>query len=105
MERFNRTLCEALAKQTEGIEDWDMFLAPSLYSYHSAPLKATGMTPFYLTYGRGTTWPDEETKEITLKERVETLVEELPIKRNEAYQKVKVGKEKMIANYSPKDPH
>ena len=105
VERYNRTLCEALAKQTEGIEDWDMFLAPSLYSYRSAPLKATGITPFYLTYGRGTTWPNEETNGITLKERVETLMEELPIKRNEAHQKVKIGKEKMIANYSPKDPH
>jgi hypothetical protein len=105
MERFNHTLCKVLAKQTEGIEDWDMFLVPSLYSYRSASLKATGITPFYLTYERGTIWPNEETKGITLKKRVETLVKELPIKRNKAHQKVKIGKQKIIANYNLKDPH
>ena len=105
VERFNRTLCEALARQTEGVEDWDMFLAPSLYAYRTAPLKTTGMTPFYLTYGRGTTWPNEEIPKIDLKEHVENLMNKLPINRNQALQKVKEGKAKMIAKYNPKDPH
>ena len=105
VERFNRTLCESLARQTEGVENWDEFLAPSLYAYRTAPLKATGMTPFYLAYGRGTIWPNEEIPEIDLKERAESLLNDLPIKRNQAHEKVKQGKAKMIANYSPKDPH
>jgi len=63
------------------------------------------MTPFYLAYGRGTIWPNEEIPEIDLKERAESLLNDLPIKRNQAHEKVKQGKAKMIANYSPKDPH
>jgi len=51
VERFNRTLCESLAKLTEGKEDWDRYISPVLFAYRTSKQSSTKMTPFYLLYG------------------------------------------------------
>ena len=83
VERFNKTLCESLAKL--GGKEWDKQIAPVLFAYRSKIHSSTGMTPFYLTYGRRVTIPNEEkNKGISIIKRVEEIIEELPIKRNQA---------------------
>ncbi|GET63907.1 GapPol polyprotein [Rhizophagus irregularis DAOM 181602=DAOM 197198] len=96
LERFNKTLIESLAKlvkekltiyRNREYEDknWDQRIAPILFAYRSKIQKSSKMTPFYLTYERRVILPnDEEVKGITMIKRIEHIIEELPIKRNEA---------------------
>src|SRR5204862_7162233 len=53
VERFNRTLCESLAKLSPDNENmWDKHIQPVLFAYRTTPQSTTKMTPFYLVYGR-----------------------------------------------------
>ena len=57
VERFNRTLCESLAKLGQGSDDWDLFIAPTLFAYRTSKNATTKMKPFYLVYGRTANLP------------------------------------------------
>jgi len=58
VERFNKTLCELLAKySSEWKEDWDVFLPSALFAYRTMRQNTTRYEPFYLTYGRDATLP------------------------------------------------
>ena len=60
VERFNRTLCEMLAKYSiERKEDWDLFLPSALFAYRTIRQNTTRYEPFYLTYGRDAVLPIE----------------------------------------------
>ncbi len=52
VERFNRTLCEGLAKVAETINDWDTYIQPVLFSYRTRELRVTGQPLFTLVYGK-----------------------------------------------------
>ncbi len=75
VERFNKTLCESLAKLNEKRENWDEYIPLTLFAYRTKANKCTQFTSFYLTYG----WEaillfDEDNKtKITLRERVKEL--------------------------------
>ena len=58
VERFNRTLCEMLAKYTyQYQQDWDIFLPSALFAYRTMRQNTTRYEPFYLTYGRDAVLP------------------------------------------------
>ena len=58
VERFNKTLCEILAKYSiEYKEDWDIFLPSALFAYRTMRQNTTRYEPFYLTYGRDAVMP------------------------------------------------
>lgn len=81
VERFNRTLCESLAKITEGKEDWDEFIAPTLFAYRTSKQASTKFTPFYLVYGRNPQMPHMEMDEVmegNILTRLYQLTETLP---------------------------
>lgn len=60
VERFNRTLCEILARYSgEYEDDWDVFLPSALFAYRTIRQNTTRYEPFYLTYGREATLPIE----------------------------------------------
>src|SRR6266508_4936895 len=75
VERFNKTLCESLAKLNKERENWDEYISPTLFAYRTKINKSTQFTLFYLTYGREAILLfDEDNKtETTLEERVEEL--------------------------------
>jgi len=52
VERFNRILCEGLAKVAETINDWDTYIQPVLFSYQTRELRVIGQLPFTLVYGK-----------------------------------------------------
>jgi Integrase zinc binding domain/Integrase core domain len=87
VERFNRTLCESLAKLTEGQEDWDHHISPVLFAYRTAKQSSTKITPFYLVYGRNPQVPPVDMDEIineNILSRLFTLTEDLPQERETA---------------------
>lgn len=60
VERFNRTLCEALAKYAgEKKDDWDLYLPSVLFAYRTKRHETTRHEPFYLIYGREAILPIE----------------------------------------------
>jgi hypothetical protein len=84
VERFNRTLCESLAKLVEKEEDWDLFISPVLLAYRTSIHAITKVTPFLLTYGRevnmpfdGPTVNDQVNKDPLLK-RFDQIINTIP---------------------------
>jgi hypothetical protein len=60
VERFNRTLCETLAKfANENKDDWDSYISTALFAYRTKRHSTTGHEPFYLMYGREVILPIE----------------------------------------------
>src|SRR6266540_4181235 len=84
VERFNQTLCEKLAKLSEETDQWDQFVDPVLMIYRTTKHSATGVTSFLLTYGREAVLPIDETKPLTIYERMMSIVKEIPHIREEA---------------------
>ena len=85
MERFNKTLCEALAKLTNENKEWDDKIPPVLFAYRSKKQSSTQIEPFYLTYGRKVTLINEDNeKETSLTEHINHIIEELPKEREHA---------------------
>ena len=63
IERFNGTLVSILKKiADEKPNQWDMYLAPALYSYRETPHSSTGMAPATLLFGRPIAGPLEALK-------------------------------------------
>src|ERR671929_1351041 len=52
VERFNRTLCESLARLSLKNHDWDLYIAPTLFAYQTTKHATTKIEPFFLVYGR-----------------------------------------------------
>ena len=60
VERFNRTLCESLAKVSEKENQWDEHIEQVLFAYRTTKHATTKRTPFFMTYGREATLPIDE---------------------------------------------
>src|ERR1043166_4308971 len=63
VKRFNKTLCESLAKVSEKESHWDEHIHEVLFGYRTNKQNTTKMTPFYLTYGREARLPIDEKNE------------------------------------------
>src|SRR6266498_805322 len=91
VERFNKMLCESLAKLNEERENWDEYISPTLFAYRTKINKSTQFTPFYLTYGRKAKLPfddnDNET-EITLNDRVKEMSIDLTQAKKKAIENI-----------------
>src|SRR6266513_5689287 len=61
VERFNRTLCESLAKVSKRENQWDEYLEQVLFKYRTTKHATTKKTPFFMTYGREAILPIDET--------------------------------------------
>jgi hypothetical protein len=95
VKRFNKTLCESLAKLTGEDKDWDLHIGSVLFAYRNKKHSSIRVEPFYLIYGRTARMPmDIEEKGVTMKERLGYLLEELPEIRKEAKMQSKKSQEK-----------
>src|SRR3954465_8022490 len=91
VERFNRTLCESLAKLSLKNNDWDLYIAPTLFAYRTTKHSTTKIEPFFLVYGRSARLPIDEIQtedENAEKDRLLTLIDHVPLVRNKAKQQV-----------------
>lgn len=92
VERFNRTLGEALARTAaEHLDEWDKYIAPVLFAYRTTKHTTTKMTPFYLVYGREAKLAADSSKmeeERPLTEHIKSQLDYLPINRNNVRQQI-----------------
>src|SRR4051794_35761375 len=91
VEQFNRTLCEFLAKLSLKNNDWDLYIAPTLFAYRTTKHATTQIEPFFLVYGRPARLsidpPEVENLSIE-KDRLSDLIDQLPQIRNESKEKI-----------------
>src|SRR2546421_445754 len=86
VERFNRTLCESLAKTIEYDDEWDLYISPILFAYRTSKHSTTKIEPFYLVYGRDARLPTDtnEADPSDLNNRIQQLIDHVPYVREEA---------------------
>jgi len=97
VERFNRTLCESLAKLANENTEWDRLIPSILFSYRSSKHATTKFTPFLLTYGREPKLPIFEQQEVleeNLLTRLYTLIEDLPTKKEQAKKNIRKAQQR-----------
>jgi hypothetical protein len=96
VERFNRTLCEGMAKMSESIRDWDEYIQPILFAYRIKPLRISKQTPYMLVYGREPKLAmDKPSKAETLVERLLEITEKVPQLRGSARKTIKEAQDKL----------
>jgi hypothetical protein len=81
VERFNRTLYESLARLSLKNNDWDLYIAPTLFAYRTTKHATTKIEPFFLVYGRDARLPVDPLEVESLQiesDRLLTIVDELP---------------------------
>src|SRR6266480_215588 len=82
VERFNRTLCESLAKVIERENQWDEYIDSVLFAYRTTKHNTTKKTPFELVYGRKAKLPiDNHEEERIIKQDIYQISKEENLKR------------------------
>jgi hypothetical protein len=106
VERFNRTICESLAKLADQHNEWDMFIAPTLFAYRTSKNATTKMEPFFLVYGRSAKLPidhylpvSQQDQHETLDQRVQHLIDNLPNDRMDVQAKIKDSQSKQKVRF------
>ena len=87
VERFNRTLCESLAKLSNEDTEWDKLIPSVLFSYRNSKHATTRFTPSFLAYDRElklSIFNSQEILEENLLTRLYTLTEDLLTGREQA---------------------
>src|SRR5947207_13416979 len=77
VERFNRTLCESLARQSLKNNDWDKYITPTLFAYRTTKHATTQIEPFFMVFGRSARLPVDspETENLQVEnERISQLI-------------------------------
>src|SRR6266498_5963033 len=100
IERFNRTLEEALSKLKE-THVWDKFVRPTLMSYNTSQHGITRLTPYYLMFGRDLKLPIKEVKstEKSILDRVIELIHQVLMIRESAKVTIKRAQQRMKHDY------
>lgn len=107
VERFNRTLCEALGKLVTNVVDWDLLIPSILFAYRTARNSTTRMSPFFLVYGREARQPihpnrSEELLEGTILQRTFELINEVPTIRSQVVERIHQKQENMKVYHDKK---
>src|SRR6266498_334021 len=85
VERFNKTLCEGIAKLAEEVDQWDKFIQPVLFAYRTKELRISKQSSYILVYGREPTLVmDYEKYEGSIMERLLEIIEKVPQLREAA---------------------
>ena len=87
VERFNRSLCQGLAKVAETIYDWDKYIQPVLFAYRVRRLRITRRSPYEIVYGINPALPMDNAllhTMMSLMDRLIDVVDKVPHIRQSA---------------------
>ena len=97
VERFNRTLCESLARLSLKNHDWDLYIAPTLFAYRTTKHATTKIEPFYLVYRRNARLPVDPPEVESLQaenDRLSEIINDLPQIRKQVKFKISQAQDK-----------
>jgi hypothetical protein len=101
VERYNKTLCNAIARQCQG-QDWDLHIEQCLLAYRTTNQATTRRSPANLLFGQELTLPidlqhDGRVRQPAsaqeLKKRIEAIHKTLPENRQKAQQRIEASQE------------
>ena len=104
VERFNRTICESLAKLSDKTNDWDLFIPPVLFAYRTSKHSTTKIEPFFLVYGRSARLPMDDLENddhMVENDRLHQLIEDVPQIRKKAQIEVTQSQNKQKEKHGP----
>ena len=84
-------MCESLAKLSLKNNDWNLYIAPTLFAYRITKHSTTKIEPFFLVYGRSARLPIDLLEKDNLRaetNRISEIVDQLPIIWNKVKHKV-----------------
>jgi hypothetical protein len=107
VERYNKTLCNALARQCQG-QDWDLHVEQCLLAYRTNNQVTTHRSPASLLYGQELTLPidlqhDQRVRQPStvkeLKKRIEALNKTLPEDRQKAQERIRDSQDLQVKDH------
>ena len=104
VERFNRTLCESLAKLKDKTNEWDLYIAPALFAYRTSKHSITKIEPFFLVYGRNAKLPTDDLSVTNdnLIDRIQNLVDNVPHIRAQTRERITESQSKQKRKHDAK---
>ena len=110
VERYNKTLCNALARQCQG-QDWDLHIEQCLLAYRTNDQATTRRSPANLLFGQELTLPidlqhdgriRQPSTTKALQKRIDALNKVLPEDRHKAQERIKNSQDLQVKdNVSP----
>ena len=95
VERFNRTLCEGVAKVADTVLDWDTLIQPISFAYHTKKLRITNAMPYELVYGKDVTMPMDDHGDMTYMDKMIDIMEGVPQLRTNVKRAIKKAQSKI----------
>jgi len=99
VERFNKSLCDSLAKLVDESAEWDIFVEPALWAYHTSINSSTQLSPFMIVYGIQPQFPADQFQPQNLWDRMMQIVKGLPRLRDRAKLAIKRAQQSMKNAY------
>src|ERR1043165_4516025 len=102
VERFNRTLCEGIAKVADTVLDWDTLIQPVLFAYRTKKLRITNATPYELVYGVQHNLPMDDQDDMTYMGRILDIMEGVLQLRTNAKRAMRKAQKKIEEKFQEK---
>lgn len=97
VERFNRSLCQGLAKVSETIFNWDEYIQPVLFAYRVRRLLITRRSPYEIVYGINPALQmDKLGTNTTIIDRLIDVVDKVPQIRQSAKDALLMNQRKIV---------
>ena len=105
VERFNRTLCEGIAKIGDTLYDWDKFIQPVLFAYRIKPLRISKKSPYEIVYGKDPVLPDDRPQDNQMMiDRLTDLIDKVPHLRQSAKKAIIEAQERLAEKFKIDKP-
>lgn len=100
VERFNRTLCEGIAKIGDTLFDWDKFIQPVLFAYRIKALRISKKSPYQIVYGKDPVLPDDKPQDNQMMiDRLTDLIDKVPQLRQSAKRTIMEAQNKLAEKF------
>src|SRR6266540_1719465 len=78
VKRFNKSLCDSLAKLVDESAEWDIFVEPALWAHRTSINSSTQLSSFMIVYGLQPQFPADQFQSQNLWDHMMQIVKGLP---------------------------